>query len=66
MRRPVDDREVEAIRVRGLNRYVEPDPMHPAREARQYLSANRLDKAELLKDAQLGRNGRPAASTIAS
>jgi hypothetical protein len=40
--------------------------MRPAREARDHLAANRFHDAELIEDAQLGRDRRPAASAMAS
>src|SRR4051794_38466318 len=60
---PVGDRQIENVAVRGRNRDVEPDPVDPAREARDDLPANRLEDPQLLEDAQLGCHGRSGASS---
>lgn len=58
---PVGDREVEAVRVRGLHRAIEPDPVQPADERRDGLAANCFVDAELFEHSQLHRDGRAAA-----
>jgi hypothetical protein len=62
VRRPVGDRQVEPIAIRGLNRAIEPNAMHPAGEARNDLAPNRLDEPELFEDPELRRDGRTAAT----
>src|SRR3954462_15805018 len=57
----VGHRDVETVRVRRLHRDIEPDPMHPAREARDDLPANRFHDAEQLEDPELRRDDSPAA-----
>jgi hypothetical protein len=62
---PVRDRDVELIGVAGLHRDVEPDPMNPAREARDNLPANRFHDPQLLRTRSLAAPAvrqQPAAS----
>ena len=61
MRRPVGDRQIEAIRVARLHRDVKADPMRLARKARNHLPANRFEDAEHFEDAQLLRDRRAGA-----
>src|SRR4051812_9256508 len=43
--RPLAARHGESVAVAGLHRDIEPDPMHPADEARHHLAAQRRDDA---------------------